>query len=217
MEDASKFNSFIRCLLNPCNVVAQLVTSQLVTVDLTLTCFTCTDVLVPSRITRTARIIHSAERIFTRFCIVSHLHNVKPHEVLEASIILAVSLLFRQHLDVFSSVDSSYNSTLRSPVLLKFFALSATSFTNNCNNVRDEGLEHIPQPQLFRKELLHISLQTSTTMRTHFCYHNKCTQAIRGWAHPPSALVKLVWHHHLWVDGQDRHLGIREQFHFKLL
>ena len=28
-----------KCLLNPCNVVAQWVTSQPVTVDLTLTCF----------------------------------------------------------------------------------------------------------------------------------------------------------------------------------
>ena len=39
------------CLLNPCNVVAQLVTSQPVAVDLTQTCFSCTDVLGPSRIT----------------------------------------------------------------------------------------------------------------------------------------------------------------------
>ena len=39
-------------LLNPCNVVALLVTSQLVTVDLTRTCFSYTDVLGPSRISR---------------------------------------------------------------------------------------------------------------------------------------------------------------------
>ena len=40
------------CLLNPCNVVAQLVTSQSATVDFTLTCFSYTDVLGPSRIVR---------------------------------------------------------------------------------------------------------------------------------------------------------------------
>ena len=40
------------CLLNPCNVVAQLVTSQPATVDLTLTCFSHTDVLGPSQIVR---------------------------------------------------------------------------------------------------------------------------------------------------------------------
>ena len=51
------------CLLNPCNVVAQLVTSQPVTVDLTLTCFSCTDVLGPSRITRkqlASSVVHGA-------------------------------------------------------------------------------------------------------------------------------------------------------------
>ena len=40
------------CLLNPCNVVAQWVTSQPVTVDLTLTCFSHSDVLGPSRTSR---------------------------------------------------------------------------------------------------------------------------------------------------------------------
>ena len=45
------------CLVNPCNVVAQLVTSRPVT------CFSCTDVLGPSRITRkqlASPIVHSA-------------------------------------------------------------------------------------------------------------------------------------------------------------
>ena len=40
------------CLLNPCNVVAQLVTSQPVTVDTTATFFSHSDVSGPSRITR---------------------------------------------------------------------------------------------------------------------------------------------------------------------
>ena len=40
------------CFLNPCNVVAQLVTSQPVTVDATVTFFLNSDVLGPSRITR---------------------------------------------------------------------------------------------------------------------------------------------------------------------
>ena len=51
------------CLLNPCSVVAQLVTSQPVTVDLTLTCFSHTDVLGPSRIARkqlASSTVHSA-------------------------------------------------------------------------------------------------------------------------------------------------------------
>ena len=56
------------CLLIPCNVVPQLVTSQPVTADLTLTCFSHTDVLGPSRKSRkTARIIHSAQRTCTHF------------------------------------------------------------------------------------------------------------------------------------------------------
>ena len=46
----SRPHSLWFCLLNPCNVLAQLVTSQLVTIDLTLTCFLYTDVLGPSRI-----------------------------------------------------------------------------------------------------------------------------------------------------------------------
>ena len=49
--------------MNPCNVVAQLVTSQPVAEDLTLTCFSCTDLLGPSRITRkqlASSIEHSA-------------------------------------------------------------------------------------------------------------------------------------------------------------
>ena len=49
--------------MNPCDVVAQLVTSQPVTVDLTLTCFSCTDVFGPSRITRkqlASSVVHSA-------------------------------------------------------------------------------------------------------------------------------------------------------------
>ena len=49
--------------LNPCSVVAQLVTSQLVTVDLTLTCFSHTDVLGPSRTVRkqlASSTVHSA-------------------------------------------------------------------------------------------------------------------------------------------------------------
>ena len=53
------------CFLNPCIVVAQLVTSQPAIVDLTLTCFSYTDVMGPSRISvKTARIIHSAWRTF---------------------------------------------------------------------------------------------------------------------------------------------------------
>ena len=40
------------CLLNPCNVVAQFVTSQLVTEDTTVTLFSHSDVLDPGRITR---------------------------------------------------------------------------------------------------------------------------------------------------------------------
>ena len=40
------------CLLSPCNVVAQLVTSQLVAEDTTATFFSHSDVLGPSRITR---------------------------------------------------------------------------------------------------------------------------------------------------------------------
>ena len=50
------------CLLNPCNVVAQLVTSQPVTVDTTVTFFSHSDVLGPSRITRkklSSSIVHS--------------------------------------------------------------------------------------------------------------------------------------------------------------
>ena len=51
------------CLLNKCNVVAQLVTSQPDAVDLTLTCFSHTDVLGPSRIVRkqlASSTVHSA-------------------------------------------------------------------------------------------------------------------------------------------------------------
>ena len=53
------------CLLNPCNVVAQLVTSLLVTGDLTLTCFSPTDVLGQVGSRETARIIHCAQRFCT--------------------------------------------------------------------------------------------------------------------------------------------------------
>ena len=51
-----------KCLLNPCNVVAQLVTSQPVTVDTTLPFISHTDVLGPSRISRKqlASTMHSA-------------------------------------------------------------------------------------------------------------------------------------------------------------
>ena len=45
-------NSHNMCLLNPCNVFAQLVTSQSVAVDTTMTFFSRSDVLGPSRITR---------------------------------------------------------------------------------------------------------------------------------------------------------------------
>ena len=45
-------NRRIFCLLKPCNVVAQLVTSQPVIVDTTVTFFSHSDVLGPSRITR---------------------------------------------------------------------------------------------------------------------------------------------------------------------
>ena len=55
-------------MLNPCDVVAQLVTSQPVSVHLALTCFSYTARLGPkSGIEKTARIIHSAQRTFTRF------------------------------------------------------------------------------------------------------------------------------------------------------
>ena len=83
------------CLLNPCNVVAQLVTSQPATVDLTLTCFSYTDVLGPSRIVRkqlASSTVHSAHlhvlrgfpflhgiqctaHIYT-FCVVSHSYRI---------------------------------------------------------------------------------------------------------------------------------------------
>ena len=52
----------IICFLNPCNVVAQLVTSQPFAVDTTMTFFSYTDVLGPSRITRkqlASSIVHS--------------------------------------------------------------------------------------------------------------------------------------------------------------
>ena len=51
------------CVMSWHSFVAQLVTSQLVTADLTLTCFSYTDVLGPSRITRkqlASSIVHSA-------------------------------------------------------------------------------------------------------------------------------------------------------------
>ena len=57
------FHSVQNCLLNPCNVVAQLVTSQLVTVDTTMTFMSFTDVLSSSRITRkqfASSIVHGA-------------------------------------------------------------------------------------------------------------------------------------------------------------
>ena len=56
------------CLLNPCDVVAQLVTSQLVAVDTTMTFFLTLGRLGPkSDHEKTARIIHCAQRTFTRF------------------------------------------------------------------------------------------------------------------------------------------------------
>ena len=64
---------YVFCFLNPCNVVAQLVTSQRDAVDLTLTCFSCTDVLGPSRIAeKTTLIIHWLKRTLHPFCVVSH-------------------------------------------------------------------------------------------------------------------------------------------------
>ena len=55
-------------LLNPCNVVAQQVTSQPVTVDTTVTFLLTHRRLGPkSDIVKTARLIHSAQRTFTRF------------------------------------------------------------------------------------------------------------------------------------------------------
>ena len=65
------------CLLNPCNVVAQLVTSQPDAVDLTLTCFSHTDVLGPSRIARkqlASSTVHSA-----------HLHVLRGFPLLHGS------------------------------------------------------------------------------------------------------------------------------------
>ena len=60
----AKVNIRVRiCWLNPCNVFAQLVTSQPIAVDTTPTCFSYTDVLGPSRITRkqlASSIVHSA-------------------------------------------------------------------------------------------------------------------------------------------------------------
>ena len=50
--------------MNPSNVVAQLVTSQLVTVDLTLACFSYRRLGPKSDHEKTARIIHSAQRTF---------------------------------------------------------------------------------------------------------------------------------------------------------
>ena len=50
-------------MLNPCDVVAQLVTSQPVTVHLAMTCFSYTEVLGPSRISRkqlASSTVHSA-------------------------------------------------------------------------------------------------------------------------------------------------------------
>ena len=59
------------CITCPCNDVAQLDTSQLATVDMTMTFFSHSDVLGPSRITRkelASSIVHSAlERTLCRF------------------------------------------------------------------------------------------------------------------------------------------------------
>ena len=62
----------VACLLNPCNVVAQLVTSQPVTVHLTLTCFSYTDVLgqVGSLENSSHHPLCTAH--FYTFCVVSH-------------------------------------------------------------------------------------------------------------------------------------------------
>ena len=50
------------CLLNPCNVVAQLVTSEFVTVDTTVIFFSHSDVLDPaSDHEKIAGIIHGAQ------------------------------------------------------------------------------------------------------------------------------------------------------------
>ena len=70
------------CLLNLCNVVAQLVTSQPVTVDTTVTFFSHSDVLGPSRITRkqlASSIVHSA---LDTFCVVSHSCMAAEHLIL---------------------------------------------------------------------------------------------------------------------------------------
>ena len=72
------------CLLNPCNVVAQLVTSQPVAVDTTMTVFSHSDVLGPSRITRKQLASSSAQRICTRLCVcVSHSFMVAEQVTLE--------------------------------------------------------------------------------------------------------------------------------------
>ena len=60
------------CLLNLCYVVAQLVTSHLVAVDMTRTCFSGTDVLGPSRIREKNNSHPCAQRTFHPFCVVSH-------------------------------------------------------------------------------------------------------------------------------------------------
>ena len=78
----SKMSMYEECLLNPCNVVAQLVSSQPVTVDLTLTCFSYTDVLGPSRISR-KQLAHSALRTLHPFCVVSHSCMVTEPVILE--------------------------------------------------------------------------------------------------------------------------------------
>ena len=52
------------CKLNPCVVVAQLLTSQLATVVLTMTDITHLDVLRPSRITRKEPEIHVVHNAF---------------------------------------------------------------------------------------------------------------------------------------------------------
>ena len=71
------------CLLNPCNVVAQLVTSQPDAVDTTMTFMWYTDVMGPSRISWNQHVSSSAQRTFYTFCVVSHSCMVAEQVILE--------------------------------------------------------------------------------------------------------------------------------------
>ena len=70
------------CLLNPCNVVAQLVSSQPVTVDTTVTFFSHSDVLGSSRITRKNSHHPLCTAHLSTFCVVSHSYMVAEHLIL---------------------------------------------------------------------------------------------------------------------------------------